>query len=208
MEELIKFGYPNFVSNTMDSLMLKMETALYSQVDADKKVWFSMWFLASIVTFGLAFFPMFHRLINNRNNHFRREADLEKEIAAFLKRQGKEPPATSPTVHKMNAKAWTAAIILVIPVFMITYLLSKDLLVHEKNQDKFLASAFPERMFMPQTIPIKTYALITILTLGVGVIYWLYKVVNLYNAHFKAHLQVEKEIGNLMEEKKIGEQNV
>ena len=133
---------------------------------------------------------------------------MEKEIAAFLKRQGKEPPATSPTVHKMNAKAWTAAIILVIPVFMITYLLSKDLLVHEKNQDKFLASAFPERMFMPQTIPIKTYALITILTLGVGVIYWLYKVVNLYNAHFKAHLQVEKEIGNLMEEKKIGEQHV
>lgn len=133
---------------------------------------------------------------------------MEKEIVAYLKRQGKEPPATSPTMPKMNVKAWTAAIILVIPVFVITYLLSKDLLVHEKNQDKFLASAFPERMFMPQTIPIKTYALITILTLGVGVIYWLYKVVNLYNAHFKAHLQVEKEIGNPMEEKKIGEQNV
>jgi len=35
----------------------------------------------------------------------------------------------------------------------------------------------------------------------VGVVYWLYKIVNLYNAHFKADLQVEKEIGKLMEEK-------
>jgi hypothetical protein len=55
---------------------------------------------------------------------------------------------------------------------------------------------------MPQTIPIKTYVLITIITLGVGAIYWLYKVVNLYNAHFKAQLQVEKDISKLMEEEK------
>jgi hypothetical protein len=81
--------------------------------------------------------------------------------------------------------------------------LSKDLRVHERNQDAFLAAAFPERIFMPQTIPIKTYVLITIVTLGVGGIYWLYKVVNLYNAHFKAQVQVEKEIVRLMEEENI-----
>ena len=75
-------------------------------------------------------------------------------------------------------------------------------MAHERNQDEFLAAAFSERMFMTQTIPIKTYVLITIVTLGVGVVYWLYKVVNLYNAHFKAQLQVEKEVGRLMEEKK------
>jgi hypothetical protein len=186
-------------------LMLKIENANYSNVKIDRKMWFSMWFLASIVTFGLAFFPMFHRLINGRNNHFRREAESEEQIAAFLKELGKEPPAMPDRLREMNANAWTAAILLVVPVFIITYLLSKDLAVHERKQDQFLASAFPERMFMPQTIPIKTYALITILTLGVGGIYWLYKVVNLYNAHFKAHLQVEKEINRLMEEKKVGE---
>ena len=105
----------------------------------------------------------------------------------------------------MNAKAWAVSIILIIPVFVIVYLLSRDLAVHERNQDAFLAAALPERVFMPQTIPIKTYVLITIVTLGVGVVYWLYKVVNLYNAHFKAHLQVEKEIGRLMEEEKVVE---
>jgi hypothetical protein len=186
----------------MDSLMLKMETAINSKVEADRKLWFSMWFLTAIVTFGLAFFPMFYRLIEGRNKHFRREAELEKQVAAFLKRQGKEPTA-SERLGVMNAKAWTASIVLVVPVFAVLYLLSKDLAMHEKHQDAYLAAAFPERMFMPQTIPIKTYALITIVTLGVGAVYWLYKVVNLYNAHFKAHLQVEKEFGRLMEEEKV-----
>jgi ABC-type microcin C transport system permease subunit YejB len=106
----------------------------------------------------------------------------------------------------MNAKIWTLSIILVIPIFIITYLLSKDLALHEAEQDNFLAQAFPERIFMTQTIPIKTYAIITIVTLGVGIIYWLYKVVNQYNAHYKAHLQVEKKILSLMEEKKVGEE--
>ncbi|MGD0994532.1 MAG: hypothetical protein ABR909_03290 [Candidatus Bathyarchaeia archaeon] len=180
-----------------------METAMNSKVDANRKIWFSMWFLAAIVTFGLAFFPMFYRLIEGRNRHFQREADLEKQINAYLKSNGKEPPpATSERFAERNAKAWAASIVLVVPVFVILYLLSMDLLVHERNQDEFLASAFPERMFMTQTIPIKTYVLITIVTLGVGVVYWLYKVVNLYNAHFKAQLQVEKEVGRLMEEEK------
>jgi hypothetical protein len=171
----------------------------------DRKIWFSMWFLASIATFGAAFFPMFHRLINSRNKHFRREADLQKQIAAFLRKQGKEPPATSDVVVDMNTKTWTASIILIVPVFAITYLLSKDLLMHENQLDSFLAVAFPGRLFMPQTIPIRKYALITLVTLGVGVVYWLYKIVNMYNAHFKAHRQLENEIVRLMEEKRVGE---
>ncbi len=186
-------------------LMHRMETIMQGRTETDRKIWFSMWFLASIATFGAAFFPMFYRLIENRNRHFRREADLENQIAAFLRKQGKEPPTASDNFPEMNAKAWAAAIILVIPVFAITYLLSRDLLMHEKRQDKFLANAFPERMFMPQTIPIKKYALITIVTLGVGIVYWLYKIVNMYNAHFKAQREIEKEMVKLMEEKRVDE---
>jgi len=180
----------------------KMENSIQNKVYADKKIWFSMWFLGAIVTFGVAFFPMFYRLIEGRNKHFQHETELEKQVTESLKSQGKKVPATSEHLTKMNSKAWTASIILVVPVFVIVYLLSRDLLVHERNQDVFLASAFPERMFMPQTIPIKTYAVISIITLGVGVVYWLYKVVNLYNAHYKAELQVDKEVNKLMEEEK------
>ena len=179
-----------------------MEDAIQSKVDANKKVWFSMWFLAAIVTFGIGFFPMFYRLLEGRNRHFKREAELEKNVADYLKSKGKQAPALSTPLPETNARAWAVSIILIVPAFVITYLLSRDLLVHERNQDAFLAAAFPERVFMPQTIPIKTYVLITIVTLGVGEVYWLYKVVNFYNAHFKAQSQVEKEISRLMEEEK------
>jgi hypothetical protein len=182
-----------------------METAMKIKVEGDRKVWFSMWFLGAVVTFGLAFFPMFYRLVEGRNRHFRREAEFEKQVMVYLKSHGKEPLATSEPFKVMNAKVWAASIILVVPVFVIVYLLSRDLAFHERNQDTFLATTLPERVFMPQTIPIKTYAIVTIVTLGFGVVYWLYKVVNLYNAHFKAHLQVEKEMSRLLEKEKVVE---
>jgi hypothetical protein len=202
MKEFINFGCEHYQAQ---GLMRRTETIMQARTETDRTIWFSMWFLASIATFGAAFFPMFYRLIESRNKHFRRQADLEKQITAFLKKQGKEPPTTANSFHEMNAKAWAAAIILVIPVFAITYLLSRDLLMHEKHQDKFLVSVFPKRMIMPQTIPIKKYVLITIVTLGVGIVYWLYKIINMYNAYFKAQWEIEKEIVRLMEEKRVGE---
>ncbi|MCJ7763257.1 hypothetical protein MUP38_07395 [Candidatus Bathyarchaeota archaeon] len=177
---------------------------MLGRMETDRTMWFSMWFLGAIATFGAAFFPMFYRLIDSRNRHFRREATLEQQINQWLIKQGKEALVPTCAVG-MKAKAWAASIIFIIPAFVITYYLSRDLQAHEKHQDMFLAKAFPERMFMPQTIPIKKYALITIVTLGVGGVYWLYRVVNLYNTHFKAQWKVEKEIARLMEEKTVVE---
>lgn len=177
-------------------------------LEKDRGIWFSMWFLLAIATFGLAFFPMFHRFIENRNRHFRREHELEEQIAAYLRLHGKETPALLDTIIKRNAKGWAASIILIIPAFVIIYLLSKDLVRHEAHQKVFLSSAFPERIFMPQTISIRKYALITIITLGVGVVYWLYKIVNMYNSHFNAHRELEKKILTLMEEEKRAEEPV
>lgn len=186
-------------------MLHRMEIVMQGRTETDRIMWFSMWFLASIATFGVAFFPMFYRLIDSRNKHFRREAKLENQIADFLRAQGKEPPTTAGSPRDMNAKALAASIILIIPAFIIVYYLSRDLRSHEEHQDAFLASVFPERRFMPQTVPIKKYALITIATLGVGGIYWLYKIIHMYNAHFKAQREIEKEITKLMEEKRVGE---
>ena len=166
-------------------------------VESDRTIWFSMWFLGAVATFGVALFPMFYRLVESRNKHFRREAKLEGQIGQWLVNRGKEAPPAAP-VNDMKAGAWAVSIILIAPAFALIYYLSRDLQVHEEHQDAFLARAFPERMFMPQTIPIRKYALITIVTLGVGVIYWLYRVANLYNAHFQAQWRVEKEIERLM----------
>jgi len=175
-----------------------METQKFASLESDKKIWFSMWFLSAIITFGLAFFPMIYRLINNRNIHFKKEETIEKQVNICMQQKGKTVQKINKPKREMNAKLWTAAIILVFPVFIIAYLLSKDLSVHESEQDNFLAQTFTERIFMTQTIPIKTYVIITIVTLGFGIIYWLYKIVNQYNAHYTAHLQVEKKISGLM----------
>ncbi len=164
-----------------------------------------MWFLGAIVTFGLAFFPMFYRLVEGRNRHLQNQQKTEQQVADYLKKQGKQAPEPTGLFKPMNAKLWAASIIIVVPVWIILYKLSRDLVIHEQAEDKFLVSAFPQHMFMTQTIPIKTYVLITVCTLGVGAVYWLYKVTNLYNAHYKADLQVQKEIAHLTEEERVVE---
>lgn len=162
-----------------------------------------MWFLSAIVTFGLAFFPMFYRLVDGRNRHLQKEAEIKAKISDYLKFKGKQPPQTQPAAKKLNASLWAASIILIVPAFVILYLVTRDLALHEKEEDSYLAATLPTRVFMPQTIPQTTYVLITIVTLGVGGVYWLYKIVNQYNMHYKADLLVEKEINRLLEEEDV-----
>jgi hypothetical protein len=177
-----------------------MQTTPNTKMYSDRKIWFSMWFLGAIVTFGLAFFPMFYRLVDGRNRHIQKEAEIKVKLADYLKSKGKQPSQAHYAPKQYNAKLLAASIILILPAFIIIYQLTKDLATHEKEEDTYLAVALPQRVFMPQTIPQTTYVLITILTLGVGGVYWLYKIVNLYNQHYKADLLVEKEIARLMEE--------
>jgi hypothetical protein len=167
-----------------------------NQPKTDRIIWFSMWFLGSIATFGLAFFPLFYFSVDRRNRHFKRQEEFERKVAAFFNKEWR-PNAG----HERNAKLWAASIILVVPVFAIAYFLTKDLLEHEKRQREFLAIFYPEWNNIPQNISIRNCALITAATLGFGVIYWLYKVVNVYNNHFKEQRHIEHEMLRLMEAK-------
>jgi amino acid transporter len=178
---------------------------MHSRTETDRIMWFSMWFLASIVTFGVAFFPMLYRSIERRNKHFLRQYEFEKKVVVFFKNEGKEVQSTLSPLPERNAKLWTISIILILPVFIIAYFLSKDLLLHEKRQQAFLTSLFPERDYAPQNISVRKYALITLATLGVGIVYWIYKLLNIYNNHFKEQRKIEDEIVRLMEEKGYGE---
>jgi hypothetical protein len=172
--------------------------------ETDRLMWFSMWFLASIASFGLALFPMFYYMIRRRNKHFLRQIELEKRVSAFLKRE-ETLRADADSFPERNAKLWTVSLVFVFPVFVIAYFLSEDLRLHEERQQTFLTSLFPEREFIPQSIPVKKYAIITIVTLGVGIVYWLYKILNIYNNHFSDQQKIEGEIFGLMEEESHGE---
>jgi NADH:ubiquinone oxidoreductase subunit 5 (subunit L)/multisubunit Na+/H+ antiporter MnhA subunit len=185
--------------------MYRMETNMPSRTETDRIMWFSMWFLASIATFGLAFFPMFYYLVERRNKHFLRQDELEDRVEAYFRKEGKELQSTTNSLPERNAKLWAASIILILPVFVIAYLLSEDLLIHEKSQQAFLRRLFPERGYVPQNLAIRKCTLITVATLGVGVIYWLYKIMNTYNSHFREQRKIEDEIIRLMEEKGYAE---
>ena len=169
-------------------------------LEKDRIMWFSMWFLASVATFGITFFPLFYYSIERRNRHFQRQYNLEKQVVTFFNSESQLTQTSN-----RNAKLWAASIILIVPVFVIAYFLSKDLLMHEKRQKAFLANVCPSLNCVSQSISIRNCAIITVATLGFGVIYWLYKLVNVYNNHFKEHQHIEAELGTLMEATSHGE---
>ena len=171
-----------------------METNMVAEAETGRKMWFSMWFLGAIASFGVAFFPFFYYSVDRRNRHLQRHAEFEQKIATFSNKDWAPAP-----MHMRNAKLWAASIILIVPVFALAYVLSKDLNEHEKQQYKFLATFYPERKYAAQYVFIRDCALITVATLGFGLIYWLYKIVNLYNNHFKEQYHIEHELTQLME---------
>jgi hypothetical protein len=181
-----------------------MENSLIGPIKSERIMWFSMWFLAAIVTFGAAFFPLFYRSIERRNQHFKRQHEVEEKAAALLPDQEGDLQSEKPPLQR-NEIFWTASIILVVPAFAALYVLSNDLVLHEKNQQIFLKRILPHMDYKPQRISIGMHVLITVATLGLGGIYWLYRVFNSYNNHFREHRIIDDEINRFMEAGSHGE---
>lgn len=167
----------------------------------DRIMWFSMWFLASVASFGIAFFPMFFLMIKRRNKHFQKHLEIEKK-SKYIENHGIIESSISDPIPERNAKLWTLSIFLIFPVFIIIYILSKDLIIHEKHQENLYSKILPEKKYHTQKVSLKKYSIITLVTLGVGVIYWLYKTMNMYNTHFILQEKMEEEINKLEEAKK------
>jgi hypothetical protein len=161
----------------------------------DRIMWFSMWFLASIASFGMALFPMFYLMIKRRNKHFCRHIENGKKIKQKI--DGKTDSIIQDLIPERNAKLWTISLLLIFPIFIITYLLTKDLIVHETHQQKIYSKILHEKKYKTHKVSLKKYLLITLLTLGIGVIYWLYKIINMYNTHFIEQKKIEEEISKL-----------
>lgn len=172
---------------------------ILKRTSSDRIMWFSMWFLLSIITFGLALFPMLYLLIERRNKHFRRQKELESLILPVLKNRGVNLEIEEDDFLERNSLLWTASIVLIVPIFFAAYFLSKDLLLHEKKQMALFRKIFPEEAIIEQKINLKFCIKITLATLGVGIIYWFYKIFNAYNNHFKEQWRVEDKMVELTE---------
>lgn len=155
----------------------------------DRVMWFSMWFPLSVASFGASLFPMFYLLIERRNKHFLRQNELKNLL---LKLKGVEETYLSKeNVTKRNSMFWALSIIFLIPIFIIAYILTKDLILHEEEQRNFFATFFPKDSLSKEEINLKLYLVLTLATLGLGVIYWYYKIFNHYNNHFKKQWIIE-----------------
>jgi NADH:ubiquinone oxidoreductase subunit 5 (subunit L)/multisubunit Na+/H+ antiporter MnhA subunit len=184
----------------MDNKLLidNIKENIARRAETDRVMWFSMWFLAAVATFGLAFFPMFYLLIERRNKHFARQKELEDLVVVHLKDRGVDLKLEKTNSAERNSLVWTLSIVLIFPIFIIAYLLSKDLVLHEEKQRMLFGSLLQEKNFEVPSINIKRCLLLTVITLGLGIVYWLYKIFNSYNRHFKEQWMMEDKIFELL----------
>ena len=195
----------------MKQTLPKIEQNIASRKETDRIMWFSMWAILSVASFGIAWFPMIYYTIKRRNTHFSRQEKLEALILSKLKKTEnpeKLVPDSSVTKNLLqprDAGAWTISTILIIPSFYIFYFLKLDLQKHEEHEHDFLAEVIAlakdsgvtlnvQSYWTTSSFPLNKYLILSVVTLGLAAIYWLYQIFNDYNNHFKMQWIIEDEL--------------
>ncbi len=199
----------------MKQTLLEIEHNIESRKETDRIMWFSMWAILSVASFGLAWFPMIYYMLKRRNAHFSRQEKLETLILSKL-RKTRSPEKSVYTSSKTknqgsprNAKAWTLSTLLIIPAFYVFYFLKTDLQKHEEHEHDFLdeISALAKDSGIPLNIqsyettpsfPLDKYLALSVVTFGLAAAYWLYRIFNDYNNHFKMQWIIEDELLNFL----------
>ena len=195
----------------MKQTLLEIEQNIESRKETDRLMWFSMWAVLSVASFGIAWFPMIYYMIKRRNAHFSRQEKLETLILSKLKKTQspeKSPLDSSKTKNQgssRNAEAWTLSTLLIFPAFYIFYFLKSDLRKHEEHEHDFLVEviALAKDSGVPLNIhgftatpsfPLDKYLVLSVVTFGLAAAYWLYRIFNDYNSHFKMQWKNEDEL--------------
>ena len=174
-------------------------------------MWFSWWAVISVASFGIAWFPMIYYTIKRRNDHFSRQAKLEALILQKLKKIKKsensatDSSSTAETPSPRNAAILTLSTLLIVPAFYIFYYLKTDLQRHEMHEHVFLteiqelAKDYGKPLNIQSysttpSFPMDKYVILSVVTLGLAAAYWLYRLFNDYNNHFKMQWIIEDEL--------------
>jgi preprotein translocase subunit YajC len=196
-------------------MLIEIEKNIESRKETDRVMWFSMWVLLSVASFGIAWLLMVYFLIKRRNDHFSRQERLETLILSRLRQLSKEKSGqqnsvsvsakTENTEFFRNAQAWALSTLLIFPAFYVFYFLKMDLQKHEENEHAFLMEAIriaqdsgfslnPDGSATTKKFALDRYLILTIVTCGFGAVYWLYRIFNGYNQHFKRQWKLEDEL--------------
>ncbi|PVX27104.1 MAG: hypothetical protein CW716_04010 [Candidatus Bathyarchaeum sp.] len=186
----------------MKQTLTEIEENLKSRKETDRIMWFSMWAVLSVASFGIAWFPMMYYMIKRRNTHFQRQQKLEALILTKLKiTPSQEQPQTKP----LNAAAWTISTLLIVPAFYIFYVLKRDLNKHEEHEHDFLVQVieYAKEKDVPLNLhgfnatprfSLNKYVGLSIVSCGLAAAYWLYRIFNDYNSHIKMQWHNEEAI--------------
>ena len=193
----------------MKQTLLEIEQNIESRREKDRIMWFSMWAVLSVASFGVAWFPMIYYTIKRRNDHFSRQKKLEELVLGKLRKSPEKPLVDSSGRSNRgaprNAAAWTLSTLLIVPAFYVFYFLKSDLQKHEEHEHGFLAEvrALAKDSGMTLNVqdftttpsfPPTKYVVLSVVTCGLAAAYWLYRIFNDYNSHFKMQWLVEDEL--------------
>ena len=195
-------------------MIAEIEKNIRSRKETDKLMWFSIWVLLSVASFGLAWFLMIYFLIKRRNTHFSRQKELETLILTRLNRINKQKNLNHESSFDIkndkkvifrNTWTWALSTILIFPAFYIIYFLTVDLQRHEENEFGFLMKVNSmlqnldleinlDEITVRKKFELNRYLFFSIMTIGFAAIYWLYRIFNDYNIHFKRQWKLEDEL--------------
>lgn len=169
-----------------------------------------MWVVLSVASFGIAWFPMMYYMIKRRNTHFQRQQKLEALILTKLKKTNQEhsQPNISET-KPLNASTWTLLSLLIVPAFYIFYVLKRDLNKHEEHEHDFLVKLIEyaketgeplnlHGFTVTPSFSLNKYVGLSIVSCGLAGVYWLFRIFNDYNSHFKMQWHNEEELLHLL----------
>ena len=161
-----------------------------------------------------------YKWIDRRNRHFARTHKLYRNVVGLLESLGVSDPelvSIRNTVQEMEAEEqprnpilWIILILLVdIVVFYVYHFLNKDFHRHERREMLIydnLARILEKRNIpaprLRNTVPDRStviYLVLTLLTLGVFGLYWVYTLAKDPNEHFMEHRRVEPELLRALE---------
>jgi len=190
--------------------LLDIEHNMQFRKETDRIMWFSMWAVLSVASFGVAWFLMIYYLIKRRNAHFLRQQKLEELILDKINSPRRKKTKTDSSKQKKlllsrNSLGFTLLTILIVPAFYVFYFLKNDLQKHEEHEHDFLSEVitltkeaevpFNIQSFVPSPrISMKKYIVLSVVTCGLAGVYWLYNIFNDYNSHFKMQWLIEDEL--------------
>ena len=194
----------------MKQTLFDIEHNIQFRKETDRIMWFSMWVVLAIASFGVAWFLMIYYLIKRRNAHFLRQQKLEELILDKINSPRRKKTKTDSWKQKKqlpprNPLVLTMLTILIVPAFYVFYFLKNDLQKHEEHEHDFLSEVitltkeaevpFNIQSFVPSPrISMKKYIVLSVVTCGLAGVYWLYNIFNDYNSHFKMQWLIEDEL--------------